>query len=83
MIFLKLKKYIQVTYLQWRDGQQAYLQIHFIEVTVGSIEKTEIYFQFAKNARREHDREHSGSINKRQGVYYSNLKGSPQRRKIN
>ena len=74
---------IQVTYLQWRDRQQAYLQIHFIEVTVGSIEKTEIYFQFAKNARREHDREHSGSINKRQGVYYSNLKGSPQRRKIN
>ena len=52
-------------------------------MTVGSIEKTEIYLQFAKNARREHDREHSDSINKRQRVYYSNLKGSPQHRRIN
>ena len=65
MIFLKLKKYIQVAYLECRDRQQAYFQIHFIEVTVGSIEKTEIYLQFPKNARREHDREHSDSINKR------------------
>ena len=47
------------------------------------MEKTEIYLQFAKYSRREHDREHSGSINKRQRVYYSNLKGSPQHRRIN
>ena len=46
------------------------------------MEKTEIYLQFAKYSRREHDREHSGSINKRQRVYYSNLKGSPQHRRI-
>ena len=52
-------------------------------MTVGSIEKTEIYLQFAKNAGREHDREHSDSINKRQRVYYSNLKGSPLHRRIN
>ena len=63
MIFLKLKEYIQVAYLECGDRQQAYFQIHFIEVTVGSIEKTEIYLQFAKSARCEHDREHSGSIN--------------------
>ena len=79
----EIEKYIQVAYLEYRDRQQAYFQIQFIEVTVGSIEKTEIYLQFAKNARREHDREHSDSINKRQRVYYSNLKGFPQHRRIN
>ena len=52
-------------------------------MTVGSIEKTEIYLQFAKNARREHDREHSDSDKKRQRLHYSNLKGSPQHRRIN
>ena len=57
----EIEKYIQVAYL---DRQQAYFQIQFIEVTVGSIEKTEIYLQFAKNARREHDKEHSKIINK-------------------
>ena len=39
--------------------------------------------QVGKNARREHDREHSGSINKRQQVYYSNLIGSAQHCRIN
>ena len=39
--------------------------------------------QFAKNARPERDREHSDSTNKRQRVYYSNLKGSPQHYGIN
>ena len=52
----EIEKYIQVAYLEYRDRQQAYFQIQFTEVTVGSIEKTEIYSQFAKNARREHDR---------------------------
>ena len=61
----EIEKYIPAGYLEYRDRQQAYFQIQFIEVTVGSIEKTEIYLQFAKNARREHDREHSDSINKR------------------
>ena len=46
----EIEKYIQVAYLEYRDRQQAYFQIQFIEVTVGSIEKTEIYLQFAKNA---------------------------------
>ena len=61
----EIEKYIQVAYLEYRDRQQAYFQIQFIEMTVGSIEETEICLQFAKNARREHDREHSDSINKR------------------
>ena len=52
-------------------------------MTVGSIEKTEIYLEFAKNAGPEHDREHSDTINKRQRVYCSNLKSSPQHRRIN
>ena len=39
--------------------------------------------QFAKNVRRDNDREHSDKINKRQRVYYLNLKGFPQHRKIN
>ena len=80
---LEIEKYIQVAYLEYRDRQQVYFQIQFIKVTVGSIEKTEIYLQFAKNARCEHDREHSDSDKKRQRLHYSNLKGSPQHRRIN
>ena len=81
--FSEIEKYIQVALLEYRDRQQAYFQIKFTEVTVGSIEKAEIHLQFAKNARRENDREYSDSINKRQLVYYSNLKGSPQHHRIN
>ena len=62
----EIEKYIQVAYLEYTDRHQARFQIQVIEVTVGSIEKTEIYLQFAKNTRREHDREHSNSINTRQ-----------------
>ena len=79
----EIEKYIQVASLEYRDRQQAYFPIQFIEVTVGSIEKTEIYLEFAKNAGPEHDREHSDTINKRQRVYCSNLKSSPQHRRIN
>ena len=61
----EIEKYIPAGYLEYRDRQQAYFQIQFIEMTVGSIEETEICLQFAKKARREHDREHSDSINKR------------------
>ena len=43
----EIEKYIQVAYLEYRDRQQVYFQIQFIKVTVGSIEKTEIYLQFA------------------------------------
>ena len=57
-----------------RDRQQAYFQIQFIEVTV----RSEIYLQYARNVKLEHDREHSADINKMQQVYYSNLKGPPQ-----
>ena len=52
-------------------------------MTVGSIEKTEIYLKFSINARHEHDREHTDSINKKQKVYYSNIKTSSQNRRIN
>ena len=52
-------------------------------MTVRPIEKTEIYLQYARNVRLEHDREHFADINKRQQVYYSILKGSPQHHKIN
>ena len=79
----EIEKWILVAYLEYRDKQQVYFQIQFIELTVGSIEKTKIYLQFVKNARREHDRERFDSISKKQRVYYSNLKGSPQRRRIN
>ena len=34
-----IEKYIQVTYLEYRDRQQASFQIQFNEVTVGSNEK--------------------------------------------
>ena len=40
-------------------------------------------FQFTKNARPENDREDSDSIKKRQRMYYSNLEGYPQYRRIN
>ena len=46
----EIEKYTQLAYLEYRDRQQAYFQIQIIEVTEGSIEKTEICLQFAKNA---------------------------------
>ena len=39
----EIEKHIQVAYLEYRDRQQVYFKIQFIEVTVGSVEKTEIY----------------------------------------
>ena len=38
----EIEKSIQEAYLEYRNRQQAYFQFQFIEVTVGSIEKTEI-----------------------------------------
>ena len=70
-VLFEIEKYIQA-HLEYRDRQKAYFQIQFIEVIVGSIEKTEIYLHFAKNAGREHDREHSHDTNKRKRMYYSN-----------
>ena len=78
-----IEKYIQNAYLAYRDRQEAYFQIQFIEEMVRPIEKTEICLQYARNVRFEHDRGHSADINKRQQVYSSNLKGSPQHHKIN
>ena len=46
----EIEKHIQEAYLEYRDRQQAYFQFQFNEVTVGSIEKTEISLQFAKKA---------------------------------
>ena len=77
----KTEKYIQNAYLEYRDRHQAYFQRQVIEVTVRPIEKTDIYLQYARNVRLEH--EHSADINKRQQVYYSNLKGSPQHHETN
>ena len=73
----EIEKYIQVAYLEYRERQQAYFQIQFIEVTEGSTEKADIYSHYARNLRLRHDREHSADINKRQRVYSSKLQGSP------
>ena len=39
----ELAKYLQVAYLEYRDRQQAYFQLQFVEVNVGSSEKVDIY----------------------------------------
>ena len=38
----ELDKYLQVAYLEYRDKQQAYFQLQFVEVNVGSSEKVDI-----------------------------------------
>ena len=41
----KLEKYVQVADLEYRGRQQAYFQLEFVEVNVGSNEKIDIYSQ--------------------------------------
>ena len=79
----ELEKYLQVAYLEYRDRQQAYFQLQFVEVNVGSNEKVDIYSQYVRAVRLAHDREYSADINRKQKEYYTSLKGSPQHSKMN
>ena len=79
----ELEKYLQVAYLEYRDRQQAYFQLQFVEVNVGSNEKVDIYSQYVKTVRLAHDREYSAIISRKQREYYTGLKGSPQHSKMN
>ena len=77
----KLEKYFQVVYLEYRDRQQAYFQIKFVEVDVGSNEKVDVYSQYVRTVRLAHDREYSADINRKQKEHCTSLKGSPQHSK--
>ena len=79
----ELEKCLQVAYLEYRDRQQAYLQLQFVEVNVGSNEKVDIYSQYVRTVRLALDREYSASINRKQKEYYTSLKGTPQHSKMN
>ena len=81
--FYKLGKYLQVAYLEYRGRQQAYLQLQFVEVNVGSNEKVDIYSQYVRTVRLALNREYSAGINRKQKEYYTSLKGSPQHSKMN
>ena len=79
----ELEKYLQAAYLEYRNRQQAYFQLQFVEVNVGSNEKVDIYSQYVRAVRLAHDREYSADINRKQKEYYTSLKGSPQHSKMN
>ena len=79
----ELEKCLQVAYLEYRGRQQAYLQLQFVEVNVGSNEKLNIYSQYVRTVRLALDREYSASINRKQKEYYTSLKGTPQHSKMN
>ena len=81
--FYELNKYLQVAYLEYGDRQQPYFQLQFVEVNVGSIEKVDIYSQYARTVRLTHDREYSADVSRKQKEYYTSLKGSPQHSKMN
>ena len=38
----ELEKYLQVGYLEYKDREQAYFQLQFVEVNMGSSEKVDI-----------------------------------------
>ena len=44
----ELEKYLQVAYLEYRERQQAYFQLQFVEVNVGSNKKVDIYSQYVR-----------------------------------
>ena len=79
----ELDKYLQVAYLEYRDKQQAYFQLQFVEVNVRSSEKVEIYTQHVRTVRLTHDREYFADIKRKQKEYYISLKGSRQHSKMN
>ena len=53
--FYKLEKYLQVAYLEYRDRQQAYFHLQFVEVNVGSSEKLDIYSRYVRTVRLAHN----------------------------
>ena len=79
----ELEKYLQVAYLESRDRQQAYFQLQFLEVIMGSNEKVEINSKYVRTVRLAHDQEYSADINRKRKKYYTSLKGSPQHSKMN
>ena len=73
----ELEKYLQVTYLENRDRQQASFLLQFVEVNVISNEKVDIYSRYVGTVRLTHDREYSVDVYRKQKEYYTSLKGSP------
>ena len=67
----ELEKYLQVAYLKYRGRQQAYFQLQFVEVNVGSNEKVDIYSQYVRTVRLAHDGEYSADINRKKKEYYT------------
>ena len=67
----ELEKYLQVTYLGYRDRQQAYFQLQFVEVNLESNEKADIYSQYVRTVTLAHDQEYSAGINRKQKEYYT------------
>ena len=47
----ELEKYLQVPYLEYRDRQQAYFRLQFVEVNVRSDEKVDIYSQYVRTVK--------------------------------
>ena len=58
-------------------------QLQFAEVNMGSSEKADISSQYVGTVSLAHDREYSADINRKQKMYYTSLKGSPQHSKMN
>ena len=79
----ELEKYLQVAYLEYRDRQQAYFQLEFVGVNLGSNGKVNIYTQYVRTVSLAYDREYSADINRKQKEYYTSLKVSPHHRKMN
>ena len=72
----ELEKYLQVAYLEYRDRQQAYFHLQFVEVNVRSNEKVDIYSRYVRTVRLAHDREYSADINRKKKEYFTSLRGS-------
>ena len=51
----ELEKYLQVTYLEYRDRQQAYFHLEFVGVNLGSNGKVNIYSQYVRTVSLAHD----------------------------
>ena len=79
----ELEKYLQVAYLEYRDREQAYFQLQFIEVNVRFNEKVDFYEKYIRTVRLAYDRDYSADINRKQKEHYTSVKGSPQHSKMN
>ena len=51
----ELEKYLQEAYLEYRDRQQVYFQLQFVEVNVGSNKKVDIYSHYVRTVSLAHD----------------------------